>query len=67
MIGFSHCPVVTFLTIVAGIQESEYWEKISRDRDAKLGKKVVVAKERGKKKLLRKAEIVKATHLHFDN
>lgn len=53
--------------LLPGTDESDYWKKISRDREAKLGNKVKVVKERGKKKLLRKAEIVKATHLHFDN
>lgn len=50
--------------IVTGVEETQYWEKISRDREEKLGKKVKPVK--GKKKLLRKAEIVKASHLHFD-
>lgn len=52
---------------ITGDAESEYWEKIFKDREAKLGNKVRVGKERGRKKLLRKAEIVKATHLHFEN
>ncbi|XP_034243930.1 la-related protein 7 [Thrips palmi] len=55
------------MSIVTGLRETEYWEKIARDREEKIGKKVKIPTEKGKKKLLRKAEIVKATHLHFDN
>lgn len=55
------------MAVLSGTEESDYWKKIAKDREAKLGNKVKVVKERGKKKLLRKAEIVKATHLHFEN
>lgn len=55
------------MSVLSGADEKSYWDKISKDREAKLGNKVKVVKERGKKKLLRKAEVVKATHLHFEN
>ncbi|KAK3931541.1 La-related protein 7 [Frankliniella fusca] len=55
------------MSVLSGGDEKAYWDKISKDREAKLGNKVKVVKERGKKKLLRKAEVVKATHLHFEN
>jgi len=51
----------------AGDEENAYWEKIKKDRTDKIFNKAVGrSKERGKKKLLRKAEKMRGTHLVFN-
>ena len=42
-----------------------YWEKILKDRENKIGKKIRV-KQRGRDKLLKKAENALGKHIKFD-
>lgn len=42
-----------------------YWDKISKDREEKLGNKIR-PKQRGRNKLLKKAEKVLGKHIKFD-
>ena len=58
--------------ILAGTEESEYWEKISSDRDDKISGRIKVKpaakKERGKDRVVRKfEENVRNTHKFFDD
>ncbi|XP_053694179.1 la-related protein 7 [Sabethes cyaneus] len=49
--------------ILSGETEKDYWDKIARDRDDKLNKKVKVEKVRGRTKLMKKVN----THIKFDD
>ncbi|XP_076663513.1 la related protein 7 [Andrena cerasifolii] len=53
------------MTLLDGDEEKAYWGKIERDREEKLGKKVR-PKQRGRNKLLKKAETVLGKHIKFD-
>lgn len=53
------------MTILQDKEERMYWDKISQDRADKLGKKVRV-KQRGRDKLLKKAEKELGKHIKFD-
>ena len=53
------------MTLLEGEEEKAYWGKIERDREEKLGKKVR-PKQRGRNKLLKKAEKVLGKHIKFD-
>ncbi|XP_043249301.1 la-related protein 7 [Colletes gigas] len=52
-------------TILDGEEEKLYWNKITYDREEKLGKKVKT-KQRGRTKLLKKAEKELGKHIKFD-
>ncbi|XP_067008323.2 la-related protein 7 [Anabrus simplex] len=54
------------MSVIEGEEEMAYWEKIKRDREEKLGKKVRV-KQRGRDRLLKKAETVLGKHMRFDD
>lgn len=51
-------------TILKGDEEKTYWEKIENDRTVKFKK--LAKKQRGRDKLLKKAEKEAAKHLRFD-
>lgn len=53
------------LNILQGDEEKQYWEKMTHDRDEKLGKRVR-GKQRGRDKLLKKAEKELGKHIRFD-
>ncbi|XP_012263610.2 la-related protein 7 [Athalia rosae] len=53
------------MSILQDTEEAEYWKKMSRDREEKLGNKVRV-KQRGRDKLLKKAEKELGKHIKFD-
>nr|XP_033338486.1 la-related protein 7 [Megalopta genalis]XP_033338487.1 la-related protein 7 [Megalopta genalis]XP_033338488.1 la-related protein 7 [Megalopta genalis] len=53
------------MTILKGEDEQDYWNKISLDREEKLGKKTRL-KQRGRTKLLKKAEKELGKHIKFD-
>ncbi|XP_076278198.1 la related protein 7 [Lasioglossum baleicum] len=53
------------MTILEGKEERDYWDKISHDREEKLGKKIR-PKQRGRTKLLKKAEKELGKHIKFD-
>ncbi|CAL7952130.1 unnamed protein product [Xylocopa violacea] len=53
------------MTILEGEEEKMYWDKILSDREEKLNKKVKV-KQRGRNKLLKKAEKELGKHIKFD-
>lgn len=53
------------LNILEGKEEKAYWDKISQDRQDKFSKKVRV-KQRGRDKLLKKAEKELGKHIKFD-
>ncbi|KAK0163699.1 hypothetical protein PV328_002404 [Microctonus aethiopoides] len=53
------------LTILYGEEETAYWNKMEKDREEKLGKKNRV-KQRGRDKLLKKAEKELGKHIKFD-
>ncbi|XP_043286533.1 la-related protein 7 [Venturia canescens] len=53
------------LCIIDGAEEKAYWDKMSQDREEKLGKKDRV-KQRGRDKLLKKAEKELGKHIKFD-
>ncbi|XP_076249186.1 la related protein 7 [Calliopsis andreniformis] len=53
------------MTILEGEEEKMYWNKISEDREKKLGNKIR-PKQRGRNKLLKKAEKVLGKHIKFD-
>ncbi|XP_057670952.1 la-related protein 7 [Diorhabda carinulata] len=52
-------------TVLEGDDERAYWEKINNDRNVKYLKNV--KKQRGRDKLLKKAEKLMATHIKFDD
>ncbi|XP_043505178.1 la-related protein 7-like isoform X2 [Polistes fuscatus] len=54
------------MVILKDEDESIYWDKISQDRKEKLGKKVKRVKQRGRSKLLKKAEKELGKHIIFD-
>lgn len=54
-----------FVFIVKGDEEHAYWEKISADRQDKVENKVRT-KQRGRDKLLKKAEKELGKHIKFD-
>ncbi|XP_058788956.1 la-related protein 7 [Phymastichus coffea] len=51
--------------VLTGEEDKSYWDKITRDREEKIGKKVRV-KQRGRDKLLKKAEKELGKHIKFD-
>ncbi|XP_072375387.1 la-related protein 7 [Diabrotica undecimpunctata] len=51
-------------TLLEGDEEQMYWEKIQNDRSIKFSKNV--KKQRGRDKLLKKAEKERAKHIKFD-
>ncbi|CAG9854708.1 unnamed protein product [Phyllotreta striolata] len=51
-------------TLLEGDEEQTYWEKIQVDREHKFSKNV--KKQRGREKLLKKAEKIMAQHIKFD-
>lgn len=51
-------------TVLEGDEEQTYWEKIQADRDSKFSKNV--KKQRGRDKLLKKAEKERAKHIKFE-
>lgn len=53
------------MTVLQDKEERMYWDKIKQDRADKLGKKVRV-KQRGRDKLLKKAEKELGKHIKFD-
>ncbi|OAD53835.1 La-related protein 7 [Eufriesea mexicana] len=53
------------VTVLEGDEEKMYWNKILHDREEKLSKKVKV-KQRGRNKLLKKAEKELGKHIKFD-
>lgn len=53
------------MTILEGEEEKMYWNKILHDREEKINKKVKV-KQRGRNKLLKKAEKELGKHIKFD-
>lgn len=53
------------MSILQDAEETEYWNKMSKDREEKLGKKIRV-KQRGRDKLLKKAEKELGKHIKFD-
>ncbi|XP_046740182.1 la-related protein 7 [Diprion similis] len=53
------------MSILQDKEETDYWVKMSKDRDEKLGKKIRV-KQRGRDKLLKKAEKELGKHIKFD-
>lgn len=53
------------MRILEGEEEKTYWDKISHDREEKLSKKVKI-KQRGRNKLLKKAEKELGKHIKFD-
>ncbi|XP_078050374.1 la related protein 7 [Augochlora pura] len=53
------------MTILKDKEEQDYWNKISLDREEKLGKKIR-SKQRGRTKLLKKAEKELGKHIKFD-
>ena len=46
-------------------EESDYWKKIQKDMEDKKSGKVVVPKEKKKKRLFNKLEQNKNSHVHF--
>ncbi|XP_012286644.1 la-related protein 7 [Orussus abietinus] len=52
-------------TILQGEEETNYWDKILKDRAEKLGKKIR-PKQRGREKVLKKAEKELGKHIKFD-
>lgn len=54
------------MRILQGDEEKQYWDKIIEDREMKL-KKDTGKKQRGRDKLLRKAEKALGKHIRFDN
>ncbi|XP_055594843.1 la-related protein 7 [Uranotaenia lowii] len=59
-----YCSAEYGAQILSGERETGYWDKISRDRDDKLNKKVKVEKRvRGRTKLMKKIN----THIKFDD
>ncbi|XP_046436699.1 la-related protein 7 [Neodiprion fabricii] len=53
------------MSILQDKEETDYWDKMSKDREEKLGKKIRV-KQRGRDKLLKKAEKELGKHIKFD-
>ncbi|XP_071455738.1 la-related protein 7 [Hetaerina americana] len=53
-------------SILEGGEEKEYWGKILKDRAEKIDKKIRV-NQRGRDKILRKAENLMGKHLRYDN
>lgn len=53
------------LSVLEGNEEKSYWEKIENARESKQKRSTV--KQRGRDKLLKKAEKQVATHVRFDN
>ena len=53
------------MRILEGEEEKTYWDKILHDREEKLSKKVKI-KQRGRNKLLKKAEKELGKHIKFD-
>nr|XP_033196841.1 la-related protein 7 [Bombus vancouverensis nearcticus]XP_033196842.1 la-related protein 7 [Bombus vancouverensis nearcticus]XP_033196844.1 la-related protein 7 [Bombus vancouverensis nearcticus]XP_033196845.1 la-related protein 7 [Bombus vancouverensis nearcticus] len=53
------------MRILEGEEEKMYWDKILHDREEKLSKKVKI-KQRGRNKLLKKAEKELGKHIKFD-
>ncbi|XP_003705365.2 la related protein 7 [Megachile rotundata] len=53
------------MSILEGEEEKMYWDKILRDREEKLSKTVKI-KQRGRNKLLKKAEKELGKHIKFD-
>lgn len=53
------------MKILKDEEERSYWDKILQDREEKLGKKIRV-KQRGRSKLLKKAEKELGKHIKFD-
>ncbi|OXU22748.1 hypothetical protein TSAR_002253 [Trichomalopsis sarcophagae] len=53
------------LRVLTGDEEIYYWDKITRDREEKIGNKVRV-NQRGRNKLLKKAEKELGKHIRFD-
>ncbi|XP_063988247.1 la-related protein 7 [Diachasmimorpha longicaudata] len=53
------------LSVLSGEEEKKYWEKMASDREEKLGKKDRT-KQRGRDKLLKKAEKELGKHIKFD-
>ncbi|XP_015116136.1 la-related protein 7 [Diachasma alloeum] len=53
------------LSILSGEEEKRYWEKMASDREEKLGRKDRT-KQRGRDKLLKKAEKELGKHIKFD-
>lgn len=51
-------------TVLSGDEEMNYWEKIMNDRTVKFQK--MAKKQRGREKLLKKAEKESAKHLRFE-
>lgn len=52
--------------ILSGDEEQVYWDKMLKDRQDKFNKKIKV-KQRGRDKLLKKAEKVLGKHIKFDD
>lgn len=53
------------LSLLEGEQEQQYWKKINKDRDVKYNKEK--KKQRGRDKLLKKAEKELGKHIRFDD
>ncbi|XP_046393000.1 la-related protein 7 isoform X2 [Ischnura elegans] len=53
-------------SVLEGSEEKEYWDKIMKDRAEKIDKKIRV-NQRGRDKILRKAENLMGKHLRYDN
>lgn len=54
------------LSILTGEEEGKYWEKIESCKDEKMKKEKRNNKQRGRDKLLKKAEQL-GKHIHFDD
>lgn len=52
-------------SVITGKEEASYWEKIESCKDEKLKKEKRSSKQRGRDKLLKKAEQM-GKHIHFD-
>lgn len=55
-----------FIGVFSGEDESHYWNKMLRDREQKLSNNVRV-KQRGRDKILRRAERELGKHIKFDD
>jgi La-related protein 7 len=55
-----------FIVIFLGDDESRYWNKMFKDREQKLSNNIRV-KQRGRDKILRRAEKELGKHIRFDD
>ena len=57
--------MITYFVIKQDEEENGYWKKIQKDMEDKKSGKVVVPKEKKKKRLFNKIEQNKNSHVHF--